>query len=364
MRNTGTIPPSLPINDDTASSQRNNNNNNCKTPAEDPSSLPPEGFYTSADVVSEEAWEEIRVYLGLSTMGGTESSSTGNPKSIEIDGFCGNTSNGDGHNKNHQEECGSSDAAPITTTRNTEIPWESTPFPQNRPVAQFGFRYDYERDVVVPPANYDDGNNKAGGEETVPKIPDVFHHLLLRPYHDGIRTKLQSSDNSSSRSSISEFIQCIVNVYRPSITMAVVVDESKSSDPGTTSSETTRTAPTPTPTTNTGCSNIPWHVDDLQFGPEILVFTFGETRPLHMRLKNEDNSDDNDNGNDESSNETKHSNGHDCRSNDGFSYFTAHPSHRSCYVLSGPARHKWQHSVPSGSGWRVSITFRTLRTTQ
>jgi hypothetical protein len=344
MRTSGTIPPSLPTNADTASQSSNNNIN---TP-EDPSSFPPEGFYILTGVVSEEAWEEIRVYLGLSTTGVTKSSSTGNP-SIEIYGFCGN-SNGDGHNNNNnnnnhnQDDCGS-DAATIAMTRTVEIPWESTPFPQNRPVAQFGFRYDYERDVVVVPPENDDDNNKGGGEETVPKIPDVFHHLLLRPYHDDIITKSKSGNNSSSSSS-NEFTQCIVNVYRPSTTMAVV-NESKSSDPETTA----------TITATTSCSSIPWHVDDPQFGPEIIVFTFGETRPLHMRLKNEDNSDENDNGND-ASNETKHSR------NDSFSYFTAHPSHRSCYVLSGPARHKWQHSVPSGSGWRVSITFRTLRTTQ
>ena len=370
MSSTGSIPPSLPTNADVASSQ-SNNNNNCNAPTEDPSSIPPQGFYISDDVVSEEAWEDIRVYLGLSTTGGTESSSTCNPSSIEINGFCDDR-NGDGrnNNNNHQDECGLSEhAAPITTTRNTEIPWESTPSPQNRPVAQFGFRYDYERDIVVPPtANDDDDDNnntKAGGEEIVPKIPDVFHHLLLRPYHDDIRNKLKSSSDISSssrrrRRSNSEFTQCIVNVYRPS-TPVTIVEESKSSDPEKPSTETTRT--TPTPTTNKSCSSIPWHVDDPQFGPEILVFTFGETRPLHMRLKNEDHNGDNDNGNDANTNETKRSNDHDCCNNHGFSYFTAYPSHRSCYVLSGPARDKWQHSVPSGSGWRVSITFRTLRTT-
>lgn len=34
---------------------------------------------------------------------------------------------------------------------------------------------------------------------------------------------------------------------------------------------------------------------------------------------------------------------------------------RSGYVLSGPARWQWQHSIPPGKTARYSITFRTLR---
>ena len=34
---------------------------------------------------------------------------------------------------------------------------------------------------------------------------------------------------------------------------------------------------------------------------------------------------------------------------------------RSAYVLSGPARWQWQHSIPPGKAPRYSITFRTLR---
>ena len=33
---------------------------------------------------------------------------------------------------------------------------------------------------------------------------------------------------------------------------------------------------------------------------------------------------------------------------------------RSAYLLSGPARRQWQHSVPPVSEHRYSITFRTL----
>ncbi len=34
---------------------------------------------------------------------------------------------------------------------------------------------------------------------------------------------------------------------------------------------------------------------------------------------------------------------------------------RSAYVLDGPARKAWQHSIPAVPGLRYSITFRTLR---
>ena len=246
----------------------------------------PEGFSISTNVVSEEAWDEIRNYLGLTTFPhpfDEQKSDNHIVPSIELDGY---TDQKDGEMKGKM----------VKTS--TEIPWESTPFPQNRPVVQFGFRYDYEKDVVVPPSENNDDENC--DEAAVPKIPEVFQRLLLRPYQDIIETKLKDV----------KFTQCIVNVYRPS--------------------------------TAEHSSSIPWHFDDPQFGPEILVFTFGETRPLNMRLKHESN--DNDNREDD----------------DNHSYFIAHPAHRSCYVLLGPARYKWQHSVPSGSSWRVSITFRTL----
>jgi alkylated DNA repair dioxygenase AlkB len=295
---------------------------------EDPSPvLPPEGFSISSDVVPEEAWEQIRSYLGLSTSPRSFEQRSPNraenddKPSLRIHGF---DDHGGGH-INHQE-----DTTAETKTTSKKIPWESTPFPQNRPVAQFGFQYDYDKDVVVPPSN--EPKNE-GDNEGVPKIPELFHRLLLRPYQESMETKLGYSSSSS------EFTQCIVNVYRP-FTIVTVANGSKA------------TAGT---TTTTGCSSIPWHVDDPEFGPEILVFTFGETRPLHMRLKHDDSSNE--------CNADGESRGCDDDFGDeGFSYFTARPAHRSCYVLSGKARHQWQHSVPSGSGWRVSITFRTLGT--
>ncbi|MGZ8369651.1 MAG: alpha-ketoglutarate-dependent dioxygenase AlkB, partial [Caulobacteraceae bacterium] len=39
--------------------------------------------------------------------------------------------------------------------------------------------------------------------------------------------------------------------------------------------------------------------------------------------------------------------------------FTAEP--RSAYVLDGPARAEWQHSIPPLAVLRYSVTFRTLR---
>lgn len=34
---------------------------------------------------------------------------------------------------------------------------------------------------------------------------------------------------------------------------------------------------------------------------------------------------------------------------------------RSAYLLSGPARYEWEHSIPQKDALRYSITFRTLR---
>jgi alkylated DNA repair dioxygenase AlkB len=39
--------------------------------------------------------------------------------------------------------------------------------------------------------------------------------------------------------------------------------------------------------------------------------------------------------------------------------FTAEP--RSAYLLTGPARREWEHSIPAVPALRYSITFRTLR---
>ena len=44
--------------------------------------------------------------------------------------------------------------------------------------------------------------------------------------------------------------------------------------------------------------------------------------------------------------------------------FTLPLEPRSAYVLSGPARFQWQHSIPSTKATRYSVTFRTLRKSQ
>ncbi len=41
--------------------------------------------------------------------------------------------------------------------------------------------------------------------------------------------------------------------------------------------------------------------------------------------------------------------------------WTAVLAPRSAYVLDGPARTQWQHSIPPASAARYSVTFRTLR---
>lgn len=76
---------------------------------------------------------------------------------------------------------------------------------------------------------------------------------------------------------------------------------------------------------------IPWHKDDLRFGPTVSVYTFGEARPLLLRLEGDRD------------------------------HCQALPQHCSKYVLSNSARYDWEHMVPKGSDFRVSFTFRTHR---
>lgn len=182
---------------------------------------------------------------------------------------------------------------------NDTIHWETTPTPQNRPVAQFGFRYDYGKDVVVLPSD-----ELKEGVAATPPIPDLFQKLLLQPF----------LESEYGRSTIQNeiFTQCIINVY---------IGNEKG-------------------------SHIPWHFDDLVFGPRILVYSFGESRPLKMRklktcVKQKD--------------EEMQS----FSTEKDYDYYTAYPSHCSRYVLSESARYEWQHSVPKGERWRVSITFRS-----
>ena len=73
---------------------------------------------------------------------------------------------------------------------------------------------------------------------------------------------------------------------------------------------------------------IPWHKDDLDFGPTVSVFTFGEARPLLLRLADDHK-------------------------------IAATPGHCSKYSLSESSRYEWEHMVPTGSEFRVFFTFRT-----
>jgi len=48
------------------------------------------------------------------------------------------------------------------------------------------------------------------------------------------------------------------------------------------------------------------------------------------------------------------------RTHDGFSRFSLPVEPRSAYLLSGDARHEWEHSIVPGETLRFSITFRTM----
>ena len=92
-------------------------------------------------------------------------------------------------------------------------------------------------------------------------------------------------------------------------------------------------------------NEIPWHLDHELFGPEVLVYTFGEDRPLRLRKLYDTNTE-----------AVRHTSD---AADDGYVHTQVYPKHCSKYVLSGPARHVWEHSVPSGKKERVSITFRS-----
>lgn len=87
---------------------------------------------------------------------------------------------------------------------------------------------------------------------------------------------------------------------------------------------------------------IPWHCDHAAFGDTIVVFVFGEERPVKFRRRH----------------------GAFCGSLAGQidstedTYDLLIP-HGGSYTLTGDARHIWEHSVPPGHGMRYSLTFRT-----
>jgi len=228
-------------------------------------SQPPPGFHLAHDAISEEAWNEIRTWLDLDW---------DDPQL----GFVFDDSDSDNPTVQHKSS--------------SHIPWEISTLVQNRPVAQFGFRYDYQQDFVASAAS------------SMPEIPAMLKRLLLDPLTEQTNesdAEIQHLFQQQPQKQRVTFTQCIINAYGANDT-----------------------------------SHIPWHIDDDQFGPIIVVYTAGETRPLKLRCSS-------------SPNHAKH---YSC---------TAHPRHLSRYILSGEAREKWEHSVPTGKGWRISITFRSWR---
>ncbi|CAB9517944.1 expressed unknown protein [Seminavis robusta] len=214
---------------------------------EEPPVPPPEGFYLEHNIVPEETWKRLEHWL----------------------------------------------------EHDTTIPWEIGA--QNRSVAQFGFRYNYDTSEV----------EFAGDDDIVPEIPVILRQLLLQA--PGTRRILEQIKGAAKATT--EFTQCIINVYHDH-------------------------------------DIIPWHWDHVDFGPTILVFTFGETRPLQLRKLLQKTSS-------PLPRSQCHHNEGDYDATKDYQYCTTTPGHSSSYVLSGPCRYQWEHSVPPGAGYRVSFTFRT-----
>lgn len=109
-------------------------------------------------------------------------------------------------------------------------------------------------------------------------------------------------------------------------------------------------------------NEIPWHLDHEYFGPEVLVYTFGEDRPLFFRRLKCTRDRDSMYRNDDAKECTDNSNFHHSKKREvEYDYAAAHPRHCSKYTLKGSARIEWEHSVPSGNAERISITFRSWR---
>jgi hypothetical protein len=106
-------------------------------------------------------------------------------------------------------------------------------------------------------------------------------------------------------------------------------------------------------------NEIPWHLDHEYFGPEVLVYTFGEDRPLLFRRPNCLNDSCNTMSSKEDAENKSIAEQPQSTKDTSFSYVTSYPRHCSKYILKGPARNEWEHSVPSGKAERVSITFRS-----
>jgi alkylated DNA repair dioxygenase AlkB len=191
------------------------------------------------------------------------------------------------------------------------IPWETGPQTQGRRIAQFGdCRYDYASDTAVATAAATTTCDAADSSHP-PVIPEYIRRTLL----------VSGIERDDRRR---KYTQCIINSY--------------DADDG-----------------------IPWHVDHANFGPEVLVYVFGEDRPLLFRRRmhrreegGERGADDDDAGDDDGAT-TKAEGEEDVT----YVYARALPTHCSMYVLSGPARHIWEHSVDVGKDKRVSITFRS-----
>eukprot|EP00930_Biecheleria_cincta_P063302 TRINITY_DN48831_c0_g1_i1.p1 TRINITY_DN48831_c0_g1~~TRINITY_DN48831_c0_g1_i1.p1 ORF type:complete len:457 (+),score=54.45 TRINITY_DN48831_c0_g1_i1:90-1460(+) len=77
---------------------------------------------------------------------------------------------------------------------------------------------------------------------------------------------------------------------------------------------------------------IPWHADHPAFGPDILVYCFGDDRPVLFRKIGAESQ-----------------------------QLSVNVGHLGCYRFSGEARYEWEHSVPVGVAYRVSVTFRSVQ---
>lgn len=80
-------------------------------------------------------------------------------------------------------------------------------------------------------------------------------------------------------------------------------------------------------------AGIGWHKDSHVFGDKVFGISLSSPSVMKLRIKQADK----------------------------YQIYKISLEPRSAYILSGPARSLWQHSIPAVKNKRYSITFRTLR---
>lgn len=226
------------------------------------------------------------------------------------------------------------------------IPWEVAT--EGRRVAQWGYRYDYaSHEVDLTPV------------APIPPIlrqllhaepePERFTQCIINEYgaDDGAQQHQQhTADSDSSRQQHQHQQLPPPPAAHPWLSSAVVVVVLSAPRWLLVTDQTDVNVPL----CRCAAAGIPWHKDDAAFGNTVLVFSFGEPRKLKLRRLAAGLVAAQAPGDAEAQPESREEVVHS---------WAVLPAHGSAYLLQGPARVDYQHSVEPGTGRRYSVTFRS-----